>query len=58
MQNKMSNFIKGVGTGAAIGVVAVAAISSMKNPTRTKRKISNAVKTASNFMDNISYMLK
>ena len=26
MQNKMSSFIKGVGTGAALGVVAVAAV--------------------------------
>ena len=58
MQNKMSSFIKGVGTGAALGVVAVAAVSTMKNGKSTKRKLSNAVKTASDFMDNISYMLK
>ncbi len=58
MQNKMSSFIKGVGTGAALGVVAVAAVSTMKNTKSTKRKISNAVKTVSDFMDNVSYMLK
>lgn len=58
MQNKMSSFIKGVGAGAALGVVTVAAVSTMKNGKSAKRKISNAVKTASDFMDNISYMLK
>lgn len=58
MQKSVSSFIKGIGTGAAIGVVAVAAVSGMKNGKSAKRKISSAVKTASDFMDNISYMLK
>lgn len=58
MQKSVTSFIKGIGTGAAIGVMTVAAVSSMKNSKSAKRKISNAVKTASDFMDNISYMLK
>ena len=58
MKNNVTSFIKGIGTGAAIGMVTVAAVSTMKNGKSAKRKISNAVKTASDFMDNISYMLK
>lgn len=58
MQNKMSSFIKGVGAGAALGVMTVAAVNLTKNGKSTKKKISSAVKTASDFMDNISYMLK
>lgn len=58
MQKSLTSFIKGVGTGAAIGVMTVAAVSTMKNGKSAKRKLSNAVKTASDFMDNISYMLK
>lgn len=58
MQKSVTNFIKGVGTGAVLGLVAVAAVGTMKNGKSAKRKLSNAVKTASDFMDNISYMLK
>ncbi|MBQ5590500.1 MAG: hypothetical protein IIU65_02345 [Clostridia bacterium] len=58
MQSSFSSFLKGVGAGAVLGVMTVAAMSNMKNSKTTKRKISSAVKTASDFMDNISYMLK
>ncbi|MEE1003282.1 MAG: hypothetical protein U0L17_06045 [Acutalibacteraceae bacterium] len=58
MQKPLTSFLKGVGTGAAIGVMTAAAVSTMKSGKSAKRKISNAVKTASDFMDNISCMLK
>lgn len=58
MHKSVSSFMKGVGTGAAIGMVTVAAISMKGNHKSAKRKLSNAVKTASDFMDNVSYMLK
>lgn len=59
MSRAVCSFLKGVGTGAAIGAVTVAAVSGMKvSGKSTKKKISNAVKTASDFMENVSYMLK
>ncbi len=58
MQKSVTSFIKGVGAGAALGMVTIAAVGTMRNGKSAKRKISNAVKTASDFMDNISYMLK
>lgn len=59
LSRSVSSFLKGVGAGAAIGAVTVAAVSGMKVSNKSARKkISNAVKTASDFMDNISYMLK
>ncbi len=58
LSKSVSSFFKGIGTGAVVGAVAVCAVSNMKTGKSAKKKLSHAVKTASDFMDNVSYMLK
>ena len=58
MYKSTSNFFKGLGIGAAMGVVTIAAMSCMYNNKSAKRKLGGAVKTASDIMENIACMLK
>lgn len=60
MTKSVTSFLKGVGTGAAIGAVTTVTLSCCKmgNTRTAKKKLSHIAKTASEFMDNVSSMLK
>lgn len=55
-----SGFMKGIGAGMMIGMVAgVAGEMMMKNNKKTlKKKASRAMKTVSNVMEDVSNMMK
>lgn len=58
-KNAVGTFLKGMGVGVAASVVAGTSVYMMSGgKNKTKKKISSAVKTAADFMDNMSYMLK
>jgi len=58
-KNAVGTFLKGMGAGVVASCVAGASVYMMSSGKgKTKKKISSAVKTAAEFMDNMSYMLK
>ena len=58
-KNAVGTFLKGMGSGVVASCVAGASVYVMSGgKNKTKKKISSAVKTAAEFMDNMSYMLK
>ena len=58
-KSAVATFMKGMGVGVVGTCVAGASIYMMGAPkNKTKKKLSSAVKTAADFMDNMSVMLK
>ena len=58
-KNAVGTFLKGMGAGVVASCVAGASVYVMSGgKNKTKKKISSAVKTAAEFMDNMSVMLK
>ncbi len=60
MTKPIGSFFKGLGTGVAVGAVAgmIACSMSGSNQKSTKKKLRHAVKGVSDFMENLSYMIK
>ncbi len=60
MAKPIGNFLKGLGVGMAVGTVASAVICGMSNTSSksAKKKLRHAVKGVSDFMENLSYMIK
>ncbi len=53
------NFVKGVGTGLAAGmVVAAVGGSMMKNKKNLKKSAGKAARAVSDILDDVQYMLK
>ena len=52
-------FVKGIGTGIAVGMVAGALTSNMKRGKKTvRRNALKAVKSVGDFVSNVQYMMK
>lgn len=59
MNHSGMNFVKGIGTGLAAGVVVSAVgVSMMKNKKNLKKSAGKAARTVSNILDDVQYMLK
>ncbi len=60
MTKPISNFFKGLFAGVALGAVSSAVACCMCNTgaKSAKKKLKHAVKGVSDFMENISYMIK
>lgn len=59
MSRNGSGFIKGIGTGLAVGaVVAAMGSSMMKNKKSLKRNAGKAIRAVGDIMDNVQYMMK
>ena len=56
----MSGYLKGMGTGLAVGVIAsIAGTVVYNNNKKTFKKTANrAVKAVGNLVDNVQYMMK
>lgn len=59
MYNETKGFVKGVGTGLAVGM-AVAGMGSkaMKNNRQVKRKANQAMRKVNGVLDNMEYLFK
>ena len=60
MYRGMSGYLKGMGTGLAVGVIAsIAGTVVYNNNKKTFKKTANrAVKAVGNLVDNVQYMMK
>ena len=59
MTNGFSSFVKGVGTGMAVGMTIVAAKNmTMKNNKKVKRNAGRAMRAVGDLIQNVQYMMK
>lgn len=59
MRQRGVNFVKGIGTGIAAGMVVTALGASMvKNKKNLKKSAGKAAQAVSNILDDVQYMLK
>mgnify|MGYP005754623141 CR=1 FL=1 len=59
MHRGFNTFMKGMGTGAVIGMAVATSVSVMhKNGKGMKKKLGHAMKSASDIIENVAYMLK
>ena len=59
MHHNGMNFVKGIGTGLAAGmVVAAVGGSMMKNKKNLKKSAGKSARAVSDILDDVQYMLK
>ena len=57
--HRFSSFVKGLGTGAIIGMaIATTGTVMLGNNKNTKKKMSRAAKSVGNFMESVSYLIR